>query len=346
MRSESIADRWERVKSLKREARISEAIKLLEIEAADQETEAVEEDWDVAPAAFQELARLHRRNSDFAAEAAILERLAIGSSRRPDARLDQALKDARKRAEVASLEPQVAACPHCGVVLDPPPARSRRCPECRERIVVRTEKVVNRKLYLTPEGAEAFDAEKAADAERAKIIRRVAKIGYGMADFDRVFADLKSESGADPNAGDVFWRLANSRKVEQETQAEWLGLTSTCREMAQYLHGEGHDSIGMLREAARAELCRAAEDPFTTQVEIISHQPCQACGVDDRKRFTVSVAQAEERLPHLNCDQHLCQCWYRSLPPDGPVEIETEFGTLRIEMLLRNREMNRESESQ
>jgi len=40
-------------------------------------------------------------------------------------------------------------CPHCEAVLDPPPKQSRKCPECRERIIVRTHPVSKAKFLLT-----------------------------------------------------------------------------------------------------------------------------------------------------------------------------------------------------
>ena len=47
------------------------------------------------------------------------------------------------------------ACPHCGVVLAPPPKANRKCPECRERLVVRTRD--SDKLLFTPAGADDYD---------------------------------------------------------------------------------------------------------------------------------------------------------------------------------------------
>ncbi len=37
----------------------------------------------------------------------------------------------------AEPAPPPAACPSCAVILDPPPSRDRRCPRCRQKIVVR-----------------------------------------------------------------------------------------------------------------------------------------------------------------------------------------------------------------
>ena len=59
----------------------------------------------------------------------------------------------------AGVRPTVLVlCPSCGVALDPPPTHSRRCPECRERIVVRHR--AGSVVYLTEEWGAAWDAER------------------------------------------------------------------------------------------------------------------------------------------------------------------------------------------
>ena len=54
------------------------------------------------------------------------------------------------------------SCPHCSATIEPPPKRSRNCPHCRKPIVIR------RGQLLTPESAEAFDADLGAERKQRK----------------------------------------------------------------------------------------------------------------------------------------------------------------------------------
>ncbi len=59
-------------------------------------------------------------------------------------------------------ETQKTHCPYCTKTIDPPPKRSRKCPFCREPIVLR------RKRLMTPEQARLFDEE-----QREKLYREI-----------------------------------------------------------------------------------------------------------------------------------------------------------------------------
>ena len=59
-----------------------------------------------------------------------------------------------------------SACPHCGAVIDPAPTTTRKCPHCRERIIVRTRRSDGVKLLLTEGDAAEFDTNRAAEAAR------------------------------------------------------------------------------------------------------------------------------------------------------------------------------------
>lgn len=67
------------------------------------------------------------------------------------------------------------ACPHCGVVLDPPPKSNRKCPDCREQLVVRTRQ--GEKLVFTPAGAEQYDRDRQREVAANKA-RRHASHGH------------------------------------------------------------------------------------------------------------------------------------------------------------------------
>lgn len=153
MSSYDLGDRWERIRQLKRDGNLDEAFALLKREATDQEAESRRQGWGVAPGAFRELQKIYRREGRPSDELAILRPLKAGT-RIPDARVDVMILEATLQLDAAVTGPKTVACPHCGVVLDPPPKASRKCPECREQLIVRTDTVTREKLVLSPEGAE------------------------------------------------------------------------------------------------------------------------------------------------------------------------------------------------
>jgi hypothetical protein len=54
------------------------------------------------------------------------------------------------------MDADPAACPHCDKVIEPRPRRNRKCPHCREPIVLRQG------ALLTPAGAQAHDDKQKA----------------------------------------------------------------------------------------------------------------------------------------------------------------------------------------
>jgi hypothetical protein len=54
-----------------------------------------------------------------------------------------------------------AACPYCSKVIEPRPRRNRKCPHCREPIVLRQG------ALLTAADAKTRDEKKSADADEA-----------------------------------------------------------------------------------------------------------------------------------------------------------------------------------
>ena len=101
------------------------------------------------------------------------------------------------------------ACPTCGVVLDPPPQRSRNCPDCGSKIVLRTDRATKEKRYLTTEGAAEFDKEKALASAKKKAMRMVEGMGLTAADYEATDAEITDKLGQHEGPGDVYRCLDN-----------------------------------------------------------------------------------------------------------------------------------------
>ncbi len=107
---------------------------------------------------------LRRRPAGPAPDAAHASPQDTGAAR-PDSRADgHAAGDDPVAAEAArgpaakGRSPATAACPWCGVLLQPVPVASRRCPRCREPIVVRRD--AGRVVLLTEAAVPTFESER------------------------------------------------------------------------------------------------------------------------------------------------------------------------------------------
>jgi len=69
-------------------------------------------------------------------------------------------------------ETRVTHCPYCMKVIDPPPKRSRKCPFCREKLILRRHR-----LFTVSQGAE-FDARLAAERALKETAREAEQARY------------------------------------------------------------------------------------------------------------------------------------------------------------------------
>lgn len=203
-----------------------------------------------------------------------------------------------------------AACPHCGSVLDPPPASSRKCPECRGPIVVRTRK--GTKLLFTPTGAEAADRERAREVAANKARRHASNIGVDDDGWHRMEQQLTGRFGRPPSAGDVFWSLANEAIQDAMRSSDWHRLQMLYFEMALHLKDEGRDFRDLRRESLRcsvrhhiAQASRfGAGEPL---LRVLGCRPdCEVCRPDAARSFRAGELLADDApVPH---DCEWCAC--------------------------------------
>jgi hypothetical protein len=221
----------------------------------------------------------------------------------------------------------VAACPHCGCVLDPPPSGSRRCPECREQIVVRTRE--GQRFLLTPAGATRYDAERQHEFSNNRARRHAESLGIDEPEWRRAENELTARFGQPASASDVFWNLANHRAINAAAEGEWHAAQMTYLRMARHLREEGRESMHVHREALRCSvrnlLAEAAiigqNDP---PIQVLQCRPdCEVCRPDAGRIFRVEQLLSEDPpLPH---DCGMCACglkiddaWFeRALAADG-----------------------------
>ena len=209
-----------------------------------------------------------------------------------------------------SAQNRPAACPYCGVILDPPPGRSRKCPACKEAIVRRKDwRGAGTILYLSQDEARAFDQKYEVAAERAESVRRSLNIGATESDFVETERKLAAKWGV-AQPGDVFWDIAVSKLQTAMRLADWQRMGFIYFSQALFLYDSGKPHMRLLQEAAKCEL-RSLEESGLSQASILAIEPpggCAICWAAHDRRFTISDALTKMPVPNPRCTNGWCRC--------------------------------------
>jgi hypothetical protein len=243
------------------------------------------------------------------------------------------------------------ACPSCGLLLDPPPTSNRRCPRCRERIIIR--RTEGRTVYLTEAAVAVFEGQRRRQAdekrwtqERRDWLRRAEIVG--------VPKRRRAAMGSRPISADVVAqaRSAYLAGADQAARAarrarRWDSVARVRRDQAAAMHRElgspvppPESVLALHREAADAELRFAGKSG--TEAELVGAACCASCRRDDGRVFRIADELKAARLPHEGCPRGLCACsWWmcltdpkqrrrrrssRTPPGDSPREPTSEAG--------------------
>lgn len=212
-------------------------------------------------------------------------------------------------------------CPHCEAVLDPPPKQSRKCPECRERIIVRTHPVSKAKFLLTEEGAAEFDDAKRTLAARNKVIRGLPVLGVGDGAYDREEQRLAEKFGKSPSPGDVYWSMANKavQRLGRDPENNAHQIQQIYWQMGLHRLGEGAAKADVQmsqRESHRWQLTnrlfqfQEASLASRYKAEIRTDTCCTSCGALEGTLYDIEEAIEVLPLPQPECEEDWCTCWW------------------------------------
>ena len=219
------------------------------------------------------------------------------------------------------------ACPSCGAWLVPPPRSSRRCPQCREPIIVR--RTEGRTVYFTEAAVAVFEAERQREADELRWTTerrewlRLARVA-GAPEARRQRLDAKPPSAEVVEASKALYLGAAEAAVKDARRRKhWTDVGRLRREQAAALYAEaGHpvpppeDIVALHREGSAAQL--RAHAATGTHAELIGAGCCKACRKDDGRAFKIAEELRTPRLPHEGCPRGLCACeWWMSVvaPP-------------------------------
>ncbi len=222
--------------------------------------------------------------------------------------------------------PVLATCPSCGYPLDPPPERNRRCPSCREQIVVR--RIEGRLVYLTEAAVVVFDRERQRIAddlrwttERAAWLALATGLDAAPGRVTNLAAATLSQDVVEA-ARQLYMTAADQAVRAARGAKHWNDVARIRREEAAALfHAAGDpvpppdDIAGLHREGMLAELRALAVD--FKDAELVGAGCCRPCRDGDGKPFKIADELRTPRLPHEGCPKGLCGCeWWLAMP--GP----------------------------
>jgi hypothetical protein len=249
------------------------------------------------------------------------------TDRRPSPALPL-LSSTASRSRVPAAAPY---CPYCALLLDPVPESSRRCPRCRERIMVK--RVDGRAIYLTAAAVLVFEAERKRmtnagrwTRERARWLKIAAAVdapSERLAKLER--APLSEEVVAASKA--LYTNTVDRSFRTAKRERRWVDATRIKREQALVLFRLGgssipppDDAVDAHRDAASASLHGIAE--MSREAELVSRRCCDACDADDGHIFKIASELRTPRLPHSGCPRGLCRCdWFLAVRDQSMVRL-------------------------
>jgi hypothetical protein len=217
-----------------------------------------------------------------------------------------------------------AACPYSAKLLDPPPERSRLCPRCRRRIVVR--RVGGRLVLLTEQAQEVFESEqqreineRAWNHERREWLALAKSVEAPANRIARLAAAPVSQAVVTASKG---LYLANAERAVRSARRtkSWDKVASVRRAQAAALYRASgsavppsEEIVSLHREWSAAAL-RALLRFGAAQAELVGSGCCPICERDNGQRFLIKAELRGQRLPHEGCPRGLCACDWWPVP--------------------------------
>jgi hypothetical protein len=228
-----------------------------------------------------------------------------------------------------AIPPESPTCPYCAITLEPAPTRDRRCPSCRQRIVVR--RVDGRLVLLTAESAPIADEhlrreadERRWTAERAAWLARAVRVKAPAGEVARL-SDASVSEAIVERARWLYLDSAERAVRAARRSTDWGVVARIRRDEAAALYAEaGHpipppdDVIVLHREGMLAELRSIGTN--TQFAELVGARCCPACRAGDGTSVRITAELRTTRLPHEGCPKGICGCewWIATAAPRKP----------------------------
>lgn len=191
------------------------------------------------------------------------------------------------------------ACPHCGYRFAEMPASKRKCPECKNEVIVRSHNKI--KTLMTPEDARQFDAAKKEAARKRKLAGYLHMANLEFKSLDDIKGRLDKGSGSKWRYDDVVWRVLNEAVIEGLATKNYVGLQHVYFAMTHFLRDEGKDFFDTLQEMHRMQLMEYLQENADYSVRVSTSCECPQCSTVKGKVFKVREALEKMPFPARGC---------------------------------------------
>jgi hypothetical protein len=230
-------------------------------------------------------------------------------------------------APVAEPRPDPVPCPYCAALIEPPP-RTRRCPACRQQVIVRH--VDRETRYLTASAAAVLEAERRRDTD-VKFWTDARRHWLTLAMSVHAPADLCAKIAAMPisdravEAARAVYRTASDQAVRDARETgHWVRIARIRGIEADELYRDAGspkpppaDILALYRESKIAVLHSMAV--HGTVAELAASTCCATCRADEGVLVKIASELHKQRLPHEGCPRGLCGCdWFMAVPEAKP----------------------------
>jgi hypothetical protein len=220
-------------------------------------------------------------------------------------------------------------CPYCATLLDPAPQADRRCPRCRERIIVK--RVDGRAVYLTEASVAVFEAERLRlthagrwNRERQRWLAAAGTVGASADRIKRLEAASITEAVVEASRALYATTVERGFRLAQR-ERRWEDASRTMRDHAVVLFRIAGSPVPPPEEVLRPHRDGAAAalrglGGMAREAELLGAKCCDACRADDGRTFPIAAELRTSRLPHAGCPKGLCKCdWYLAVRDESLV---------------------------
>jgi hypothetical protein len=268
------------------------------------------------PAAAAKTARVEKP----AAKAKVAKTAATPAAAAKSARVGKPAAKATVASRSAAKSSAVASCPWCAVLLEPEPTSSRRCVQCRQRIIVK--RIDGRAVFLAEAVLSVFEAERRRTANATRLAREAHRwlrlAAVAGAPSERVEARALAAQARPSEEAVVASRALYLATVERAYQdarrgRRWDEASRVRRDHAIVIHRAAGSPLPpseavltLYHEAIAAQLRGIAE--MVRDAELAAASCCDACRADDHRVARISAELRAPSLPHPACPKGLCSC--------------------------------------
>lgn len=211
----------------------------------------------------------------------------------------------------ATVPAKPVFCPYCGVNINPPPSRSRKCPSCKQAIAMRSmygdspvwkAGTTKTRLFLTEEQAAVFDASADFTSRRDRAISTAQEVGGSLKDFERKELSLSAQHGTkvEPEIvllsiyDDIIMNFFDFSYHSKNRIIFWY--------KSRLLYEMGNPNFFLpMEKHHRFELLGFQASSVVTKVSILGRGCCPHCEKLDGKVMSVASALRSSPLPQKHC---------------------------------------------